>query len=255
MCLINFQFHDHPNYKLVIAANRDEFYNRPTAAAHFWEDHPNILAGRDLQQMGTWLGITKEGRFAALTNYRDPAHMGTGRNSRGEIVRYYLAGSDTPKQFLTALQEEKGNYVGFNVLVGSQNELFYYNNIENEITEIEKGHTYGLSNHFLNTPWPKVVKGKDQLQAYLEKTSDIDPDSLFLLLQDAEQAPLDELPDTGIGVDLERKLSPLFIHIPQYGTRCSTVVTVDHKDYVTFVERTYHDGKYVGEKKFGFQIV
>ncbi|MFD2042918.1 NRDE family protein [Ornithinibacillus salinisoli] len=254
MCLINFQFHEHPQYKLIVAANRDEFFKRPTAQAHFWEDVPNVLAGRDLLQMGTWLGITKQGRFAALTNFRDPAHMGTGKKSRGDIVRRYLAGHAEPQNFLQSIQKEKEEYFGFNVILGNPDQLYYYNNIQNEISEINKGETHGLSNHFLNTPWPKVVKGRKNLYHYVMETPKIDVDQLFQILLDAEEAPDEELPNTGIGAELERKLSSLFIHLPDYGTRSSTVLLIDHNNQVTFVERTYHDGKYVGEKEYTFMI-
>ncbi|MUK88862.1 hypothetical protein GMD78_10705 [Ornithinibacillus sp. L9] len=254
MCLINFQFHEHPAYKLIVAANRDEFYNRPTAQATFWEDHPNILAGRDLLQMGTWLGITKQGKFAALTNYRDPAHMGVGKRSRGEIVSNYLASHTLPSDYLQDIQDKKDHYIGFNVLVGNLDQLYYYNNIEDEIKEIERGQTYGLSNHFLNTPWPKVIKGKNNLQQYVKNKKELSIDELFHILMDAEEAKDEELPDTGVGSKLERKLSPLFIDMPDYGTRCSTILLVNQDNQVTFVERTYKSGKYVDEKKYTFQI-
>ena len=110
MCLINFQLGAHPNYKLIVAANRDEFYGRPTASAHFWEDEPNLLAGRDLKGMGTWLGITKEGRFAALTNIRDPEENLNEKKSRGEILRNYLAGEMTPELFLEDLKKIQASF-------------------------------------------------------------------------------------------------------------------------------------------------
>lgn len=255
MCLINFQLHEHPNYKLVVAANRDEFYKRPTAIANFWEDEPTILAGRDLEQMGTWLGITKEGRFAALTNYRAPDHMkASNKLSRGEIVKNYLAGNDTPINFLERLKENKDAYVGFNVIIGNAEEMFYYNNIENKVTKLKQGKTYGLSNHFLNTPWPKVIKGRENLRKYMSNNDQINENELFDLLLDAEEAGDEKLPNTGIGIDLERKLSPLFIQLPDYGTRCSTVLTIDKDNHVKFIERTYENGHLKEEKKFSFTI-
>ncbi|SHG18925.1 NRDE family protein [Ornithinibacillus halophilus] len=253
MCLINFQFHDHPQYKLIVAANRDEFYKRPTASAHFWEDEPVILAGRDLQQMGTWLGVTKQGRFAALTNFRHPDHMGTGGKSRGEIVKNYLSEDLSTEEYITQLRSSKEDFVGYNVLVGSPEELFYYNNVEDTITKIEPG-TYGLSNHFLNTPWPKVVKGTQNLKNYTKDTSKVDEAKLFELLLDAEESAEEELPNTGIGRELEKKLSPLFIKLPDYGTRCSTVLTIDYKNNLTFVERNYEHGILKEEKQFSFKI-
>ncbi|OZU87158.1 hypothetical protein CIL03_18410 [Virgibacillus indicus] len=255
MCLINFQFQEHPKYKLIVAANRDEAYNRPTAPAHFWENQPETLAGRDLSQMGTWLGITKHGRFAALTNFRHPDHMGTGEYSRGEIVANFLANDTPPFDYLSSLKLKRKNYTGFNVIAGDPDQLFYYSNVENKVTEVSNG-THGLSNHFLNTPWPKVVKGKNRLKKYAMEHEIIDEDVLFEIIADAEYAQDQELPETGIGLELERKLSPLFIKTPDYGTRSSTVLLIDRNNHVTFIERTYEKGNFKkeNEKSFSFKI-
>jgi len=254
MCLINFNLNDHPNYKLIVAANRDEAYGRPTAPAHFWEpEDADILAGRDLSQMGTWLGITKQGRFAALTNYRKPDEDATGKQSRGQIIRDYLSSDVYSKNFLESLKKNKNNYVGFNIIIGDQNQLFYYNNIENQIEEISPG-THSLSNHFLDTPWPKVTKGRTRLDNYVKNHDFIQSNDLFEILRDSEQADDHQLSDTGIGIELERKLSPLFIKTPNYGTRSSTVLLIDKEDQVTFIERTYKKGEYETEKHFSFQL-
>lgn len=253
MCLINFHFQDHPKYKLIIAANRDEFYKRPTAEAHFWEDKPMILAGRDLMQMGTWLGISKNGRFAALTNFRDPSQMKGDKVSRGEIVSNYLETDISPQAYLKSLHENKERYEGFNVLVGSPDQLFYYSNIQGKISEIPSG-THGLCNHLLNTPWPKVMKGKDALQKVVQQQSKVESSDLFSLLSDNEEAEDIHLPNTGVPLELERKLSPLFIKTPDYGTRSSTVLTVDYDNQVTFIERTYEKGEFSKENRFFFQI-
>ncbi|MEK3934828.1 NRDE family protein [Sporosarcina sp. FSL W7-1349] len=253
MCLINFHFQDHPIYRLIVAANRDEFYERPTAPAHFWEDQPQLLAGRDLSQKGTWLGIAKNGRFAALTNYRDVQQQRHDVRSRGEIVTDFL-NSDVPSaEFLGSLQEKREQYAGFNVIVGTPEELMYYSNIQNEVTVITPG-THGLSNHFLDTPWPKVVKGKAGVRGLAEQNSAIHPDRLFDVLANAEPFPGEQLPDTGVGGELERVLSSLFIRSEGYGTRSSTVLLVDHENNVTFVERTYRDGEFAGDRTFTFQI-
>ncbi|MFA1819821.1 NRDE family protein [Virgibacillus oceani] len=253
MCLINFQVNDHPNYKLIIAANRDEFYERPTAPAQFWDEEPNILAGQDLLQKGTWLGISKNGRFAALTNYRDPDHMKKGELSRGEIVKDYLTADQSPEEHLQHLKERRKDYVGFNVLFGTPDRLFHYNNVLEETTEIEPG-THGLSNATLNTPWPKVIKGKKQLREYVEGQNKMDPAQLFSIVADAEEADDSSLPETGIGLELERKLSSLFIKTPEYGTRSSTVLLVDKQNNVTFLERTFSKGEFKDEKRFDFKI-
>ncbi|WP_067724850.1 NRDE family protein [Oceanobacillus damuensis] len=253
MCLINFQLKNHSKYKLVIAANRDEFYARPTKEAGFWEDHPEILAGRDLIGLGTWLGITNSGRFAALTNYRDPAMEGQNYTSRGEIVTNYLKSFESPEDYLQTLSTNRKDYAGFNVLVGDADQLYYYNNIQDKISRIQAG-THALSNHFLNTPWPKVIKGRHALKNYLDENKNITINKLFEIVSDAEEAGDEELPHTGVGIELERKLSPLFIRTPDYGTRSSTILLIDKSYNVTFVERTYEKGHFKKENKYTFKL-
>lgn len=253
MCLINFHFQDHPIYKLIVAANRDEFYKRPTIPAQFWEDKPTILAGRDLLQGGTWLGITKSGRFAALTNFRDLSEQPKDFRSRGEIITDYLD-SDVPAPvFLESLQRKRDEYAGFNLLVGTPAALFYYSNSLNEIKKIQPG-THGLSNAFLDTPWPKVENGKAGIQDQVRHQQAIQPDDLFDILSFAEPFPEDTLPDTGVGPELEKLLSSLFIQSPDYGTRSSTALLIDHQNNVTFVERTYNNGDIMDDRAFSFQI-
>lgn len=254
MCLINFQFQEHPNYKLIVAANRDEFYKRPTAQADFWIDEPTILAGRDLLQNGTWLGITVNGRFAALTNYRDPAQMKENKISRGEIITDYLAGNISATDYLKSLDLKKEDYNGFNLILGNQDQLFYYNNIEGKIVHITSG-TYGLSNHFLNTPWPKVTNGKKMLHDYVLNEQLIQPEALFTILSHDLIAKDSLLPKTGIDIKLERQLSSLFIKTEAYGTRSSTVLLIDQEDNVTFVERTYDNGVFKDDRHYTFTIL
>ncbi|WP_416145098.1 NRDE family protein [Planococcus koreensis] len=251
MCLINFQLNDHPKYKLVLAANRDEFYLRPTESAHFWKDEPQLLAGRDLMQMGTWLGVTKTGRVAALTNFRDPSAPEADKISRGSIVRHFLSTDMDARLFLENLIPE--DYAGFNILAGDGSQFFYYNNLEAKATEVEPG-IHGLSNHFLDTPWPKVVKGSMHLERCLSDNEDVHIDDLFDILQDAEEAIDGDLPDTGIGSELERKLSPMFIKTPDYGTRSSTVLLIGHDGHVVFAERVYTSGNLQEDNRFEFDI-
>lgn len=253
MCLIHFQLHDHPHYKLIVAANRDEFYGRPTAGAHFWKDSPSVLAGRDLQQMGTWLGITKQGRFAALTNFRQFPEAGKKFISRGMIVRKYLEGKADPKSYFAELHEHYDWYDGFNIIAGGPDTLWYYSNREKKIKEITDG-VHSLSNHLLDTPWPKTVRGKQELAAYTEANEIVRPDHLFEILLHAEEAPDEQLPDNGIDRELEKKLSASFIKMPDYGTRAATVLLIDKENHVTFAERTYNQTGYAGEKSFQFQI-
>lgn len=251
MCLINFQFDDHPKYKLIMAANRDEFYLRPTETAHFWKDEPGLLAGRDLMQMGTWLGVTKAGRVAALTNFRDPSVPNADKISRGALVRNFLASDMEPRLFMESLIPQ--DYAGFNLLAGDLKQLFYYNNIDAEIQEIESG-IHGLSNHFLDTPWPKVVKGNMYLERYISDNQEIRLEDLFAFLNDAEQAKEGDLPETGVGSEMERVLSSMFIRTPEYGTRSSTIVLIGHDGHVTFAERAYEKGEVKDETVFEFDI-
>ncbi|RDW19783.1 NRDE family protein [Oceanobacillus chungangensis] len=253
MCLINLHYNDHPTYKLIIAANRDEFYQRPTASAHFWKDEPNILAGRDLVEMGTWLGISRQGRFAALTNFRNPKLNEAAKISRGEIVRQYLASNTPTAEFLEELKITRNNYAGYNIIFGNADELFHFNNILDEENRIGEG-THALSNHTLDTPWPKVRRGKKMLHDYVIGNSKIETDALFKIISNAEIADDKELPQTGVGIELERMLSPLFIKMPEYGTRSSTVLLVDHQNHVTFAERTYVKGELLKEETFSFQL-
>ena len=252
MCIVLFSYKVHPKYKLIITSNRDEFYKRPTMQAEFWEDNPNILAGRDLEKGGTWLGITKQGRFATLTNYRDPSSMNKNGNSRGHLVSTYLESNIPPRDYLEQIQSSKISYNGFNLLVGDQSELFYYSRQNNEITKIEPG-IHGLSNHSLNTPWPKVILGTTMLKdAMADKFSH---HKLFNILKNNSIAKDEDLPDTKVGIELERLLSPIFIESPQYGTRAMTVITVDYNDEVTFIEKALDtETKQWNESFFCFKV-
>lgn len=238
---------------MIIAANRDESYDRPTAPAHFWEDEPTILAGRDLLQMGTWLGITKQGRFAALTNYRGAKATKAGKISRGKIVSNFLASNATPPDYLEHLHQNKRKYEGFNVLLGNHERLYYYSNMEMKQRKLSSG-THGLSNHLLNTPWPKVSKGKQMLNHYVMGQKEINTDILLEILANNKQAQDQHLPHTGVGLELEKKLSPLFIKTPNYGTRSSSVLFVDNNNQLTFAERTYINGVFKNEKHFTFEL-
>ncbi|MEI7671074.1 MAG: NRDE family protein [Deltaproteobacteria bacterium] len=237
MCLILFAWKVHPNFPLVLAANRDEFHERPSAPADFWDATPDLLAGRDLRDGGTWLGITRRGGVAALTNFRDPASLKTGAPSRGMLVSDYLRGRENPKVYLERIAPEAARFNGFNLLVGNPDELFCFSN-RGAREELKPG-IYGLSNHLLDTPWPKVAQGKRALEALLQEEKELPPEALFTLLADRTQAPDECLPETGIGLEWERLLSPLFIESPAYGTRSSTVLLLDRNGGVTFIERVF----------------
>jgi len=254
MCLILFSYRRHPGYPFIFAANRDEFYARPTTPAAFWEDDPDVLAGRDLQGGGTWMGVTRGGRFAALTNYRAPGQNREGAPSRGALVAGFLQGRDGAAAFLERLSPDADRYNGFNLLVGDAEGLYYFSNFGGTPRSVPPG-LYGLSNHLLDTPWPKVVRGKEALEAVL-KNGGLSPGGLLDLLNDTRQAPDEDLPETGVGLDLERLLSPLFITSPAYGTRSSSVMLLAVSGNARFVERTYlpdSSGKHQ-ERHYSFRL-
>lgn len=240
MCLILFAFNAHPRYKLILAANRDEFYARPTAPAAYWADAPDIFAGRDLAAGGTWLGVTKTGRFAAITNFRNPSAP-QGTRSRGHLVSEFLREKSSAGEYLQTVKVTADEYSGFNLLVGnfggSQSKISYFSNQSNDIVNLSSG-IYGLSNHLLDTPWHKIVSGK---QAFSEAVSseEVNEHRLFEILADDAQANDDDLPETGVGLERERLLSPLFIKTENYGTRCSTVLLIDNDGQIFFEERSF----------------
>lgn len=241
MCLILFAYKYHPNYPLIVAANRDEFYSRPTSPAHYWSDQPDILAGRDLKELGTWMGITVHGRFAALTNYRDPSQHTVNPLSRGHLVANYLKNQQSPQEYLEDICKQADQYNGFNLLVGDLHSLWYYGNKQGQVHPIVPG-VHGLCNHLLNTPWPKLEKGRQQLIQCLTK-EEVCEDDLWHILTNEEKAADDLLPNTGVGLDLERTLSPIFIASPEYGTRSSTLLLIRQDGWVTFAERKYHSSQ------------
>ena len=240
MCIIFLAWQRHPAYRLVVAANRDEYYSRPTAAAGFWEQAPELLAGRDLDGGGTWLGVTRSGRFAALTNYRRGDGHVAGAPTRGRLVSDYLLSEDPPGAYLESLAERAGAYNGFNLLVGDVDSLHWFSTHGGRPRALTHG-IYGVSNDLLDTPWPKVARGKQGFEALLG-ASDIDPSDMFDLLTDREIAVDELLPDTGIGLARERVLSPIFIDAGDYGTRSSTVLLITADGRVTFHERTHAPG-------------
>ena len=235
MCFIVFAHRIHPRYRLVFASNRDEFYERPTAPASFWDDAPEVLAGRDLQGGGTWMGITRTGRFAALTNHRDLRNIKENAPTRGALVADFLTGDQPPKAYLEAVAAEADRYNGFNLLVGDTNDLYSFSNVDPVIRMLPPG-LYGLSNAVLDTPWPKVERGKEGLKTLLQ-SEDVEVNALLDLLSDQQKAPDAALPETGIGDEWERLLSSIFIESETYGTRASTIVLIDHEEHVTFIER------------------
>jgi uncharacterized protein with NRDE domain len=253
MCLIFFSLNHHPTYKLIVAANRDEFYARKTAPAHFWKDHPHILGGRDLEASGTWMAMNKNGKISLVTNYRDPANINPGAPSRGQLVSDYLLNNETPEAYLRNVSAKAAQYNGFNLLAGNADQLWYLSNYKKGMQQLEAG-IYGLSNHLLDTPWPKVYRGKELFTRVIRK-SVIEPDELLALLYDEQRAEDHQLPDTGIGLERERALSSMFIKTKGYGTRCSTAILVSNDDRAVFVERVYDLDTYAHQtNRFEFSI-
>lgn len=239
MCLLLIALKTHPAYKLILLANRDEYYNRPTSPAAFWDGAPFLLAGKDLQGGGTWLGITRNGRIAAITNYRDPASVKKNAPSRGTLVSNFLVGQESTGGYLERVKREADRFNGFNLIIGDKDQLYWYSNRSLGMHPLSAG-IHGLSNHLLNTPWPKVGKSKDALAHLLSEQEDPSLEELFRILTDHTIADDEHLPDTGVSLEWERILSPIFIVSPTYGTRSSTVLLIDMQDRVTFVEKIFN---------------
>jgi len=255
MCLILFAWQAHPRYSLVIAANRDEFHHRPTASARFWEDSPDLLAGRDLQAGGTWMGISRSGRFAAVTNFREPqAPEPPLDHSRGELVTNFVTGHAQAGDFAANLLERGWAYRGFNLLLGDADSLVYLSNRADEVVTVTAG-VHGLSNHLLDTSWPKVSSGRAQLEQLLSSDR-VTPEHLFELLTNRTLAPGD-MPQTDEEIDWpEQLMRHNFIVSPEYGTRSSTVLLVHRDGTVEFVERQYGpSGVTTRTSPFEFKIV
>lgn len=238
MCIILFAYKTHPRYKLILAANRDEYYARPTARAAFWEDAGEVVAGRDLERGGTWLGVTKSGRYAAVTNFRDPSAIKKDAPSRGHLVSDFLRGEDAPADYLSKIAAVSSSYNGFNLIAGDAQQLCYHSNREAGVRELEAG-VYGLSNHLLDTTWPKVLKGKRALSEIVRRGEPVKPEELLQILADDARADDERLPQTGISLEYERALSPVFIRTPVYGTRSSSLLLIDIDESITFVERGF----------------
>jgi uncharacterized protein with NRDE domain len=241
MCLILLALDSHPDYSLIVAANRDEFYDRPSAPAGFWSDAPAVLGGRDLKAGGTWLGIDRRGRFAAVTNYRQGSREPAAPRSRGHLVNNFLTTETDPRAYMERVERDAELYNGFNLIVGDSHELLYFSNREGLRRTLAPG-VYGLSNHLLDTAWPKVTSGKNALHALVQRGAPELIADLFALLSDRERPADDLLPETGVGREWERLLSTAFISTDEYGTRSSSVVLVGRDECVVFVERSFGPG-------------
>jgi uncharacterized protein with NRDE domain len=243
MCLILFALRQHPDYPLIVIANRDEYYARPTRSAHWWEDSAGIFAGRDLQAQGTWLGVNRNGRFAAVTNVREPGASASARLSRGNLPREFLAGDEPPESFLTRIKPDADAYAGFNLLIGNPASLYFYSNRQPELIEIPAG-IHGISNGLFDEAWPKLTSGKQALSSALASTTT--DSALMQILTDNTAAQDHQLPKTGITIDIERMLSSRFIRSADYGTRACSIVKFDNQDQISFIEQNYTDSQTIG---------
>ena len=254
MCLITFAYKVHPRYDLILAGNRDEFYARPTRKAQFWteEGQPEILAGKDLTGEGTWLGVHKDGRWGALTNYRDMEAVKEDPPTRGELVMNYLKSDQTALQYLNSIKPDAQKYNGFNLLLGDAEGLYHMLNEEGTINPVEPG-IHGLSNASLDTPWMKLTKAKKELGEIISD-KDLNKEVLFDLLLDEQKAPEQELPSTGLEPEMEKAVSSIFIKTENYGSRCSTLLLIDKAGNIDFTERRFIPGttNIKGEQHFNF---
>jgi len=246
MCLIVFAWKAHPAYSLVLAANRDEFFDRPSTPLDYWDDMPGVLGGRDLQKGGSWLAANVDGRWAAVTNFRDGRAASPSSLSRGQLVLNYVASGEQAEDYALNVMRPLTDYPGCNLLIGDADSLFFVSN-RNQTHSRETAAAvapgfHGLSNHLLDTPWPKVQRCKRTMQRLLDSDSSALGDRLFELLADRTPADDDELPSTGVPHEWERTLSAPFIVADGYGTRASTVVLMDHDGTVAVHERSFGAG-------------
>ena len=256
MCLILMAHRAHPRYPLVVAANRDEFFRRPATPADYWAEARQVLAGRDLEKNGTWMGVATDGRWAAVTNFRDGTSADPGARSRGGLVAGYLRHPVSAQDHVTTIEPDASAYPGFNLLVGDRAGVHYVSNREPGSMLLAAG-IYGLSNHLLDSPWTKVQRGKLALREALAEPAKPDRliEQLLAALADRSLAEDSALPSTGISKDWEKILSAAFIGAPGYGTRASTVLLMDPEGEVHFRERTFGErGETLEDRRYRFAI-
>jgi uncharacterized protein with NRDE domain len=253
MCLVVLAIRALPDVPLVIAANRDEYHARPTAPAAPWHDDARVVAGRDLQSGGTWMGMTLSGRYALVTNYRDPMSIMRGAPSRGRLVQDFLQGDAAPSDYMARVQETGAAYNGFNLIVGDLDSAWYYSNRGGPAHILAPG-IHALSNHLLDTPWPKLARTKAAFERVLHAAPTPDVPALLGALSDRAVAPDTELPDTGVGLERERFLSSAFIVGLTYGTRSSTVMVMDAHRCALHEQRFAPDGSPSGRSDWDFAL-
>lgn len=240
MCIAYLAIDAHPDWPLFIAANRDEYHKRPCRPAAPWPTHPDVIAGLDYQASGSWLGVTRQGRFALITNYRDPAHVMANAPTRGQLVSRYLTSHESPQSYARKVHGDASAYNGFNLIVGDKSQAFYTGNRDEatDPSQLAPGR-YVLSNHLLNTSWPKAQRLRLALDALPLDSLDQSLTTVFEILKDGTPAQDQDLPSTGLSLERERLLSSPFIISPEYGTRCSTVIALHASGRALFSEISY----------------
>ena len=238
MCILFFALGQHPDYPLIVAANRDEYHRRPSESMHEWPDHPGIIAGRDLQAGGTWLGINRQGRFAAVTNFREGANTRLDKRSRGELVSHYLLSeADRQHQFEEFLQRHHSDYNPFNLVFGDADDIRAWDHRSTRVRELGTGF-HSVSNGPIDEPWPKMSLGVEKITAAISRRDDLDIANLTFMMQDQTQAATELMPHTGVDAELERQLSSIFIRGESYGTRTTTILLFG-REQVQIVEQDY----------------
>ena len=256
MCLLVLAWMKHPRYRLVVAANRDEFHERPAAPLAWWGDGAAMLSGRDLVAGGTWTGVDRAGRFGAVTNFREPSQAASPDTpSRGTLVPRFLAGDMAPADFIEHLVESAAEFAGFNLIVAGSRSLVYFSNRAADVPRHLEPGVYGLSNHELDSPWPKLTRARERLAAEIDRSGEPEVAALFDLLADRRPADDPTLPATGLPGDIERAISAPFVQHPRYGTRCSTVLLAGHDGRVVTAERRFDAaGRLTGATRVEFAI-
>lgn len=249
MCLVVFAWKSHPDYRLVLAANRDELHARPSQDAGWWPDQPDILAGRDLQAGGTWLAIHRSGRFATVTNYRENQRARAGQRSRGDIVTNFVSNRVDPLSFVASIAD--GPYAGVSVLAADRENVCYASNRGDDAVSLASG-VYGLSNASLDAPWSKLLRSKEALNELID-ADQVNPTELLRILADREPAASAEVISNDLPFELARALTAPFIVADEYGTRCSTILLISNDDRIDFFERRFDaDGNAIGDSSFRF---
>lgn len=248
MCLIVFSWQPGSKHPLVLAANRDEYYQRPTLDVSHWQDDPDIFGGRDLEAGGSWLAVNRNGRFAAVTNYRE-VPVNKGNRSRGELVSGFLTSRLSAREYLTSVSEQASQWSGFNLLIADHTGLYYFSNRapDQTIKPLQPG-IYGLCNHLLDTPWPKLQQARNGFADTI--TASPNPDQLIQLMKDDKRPSVEQLPDTGVSLEFEKLVSSCFIASDNYGTRNTSVLIFDQAETLHWIEQNYLSNGVPGERQF-----